>query len=100
MTKPTVSQVLANAFGSDFSEATQDQRLLVLEAVVLSLRKGGAWQHNLHLVCSRAGAYRMPENCFSLVEVTRNEGLKLLAVLNVAIVEGYTLIVAHERGLT
>lgn len=97
MTKPTVSQILSEVFGSDFSGATQDQRLLLLEAVALNLRKGGAWQHNFNLVCSRAGTYRMPKDCFPCIEISRNEGLKLLAILNVAIVEGYAVVAASER---
>lgn len=99
MTKPTVSEVLANAFGSDFSRATQEQRLLLVEAVALSLRTGG-WQHKLHLVCSRVRhSQRPPEDCFLPLEITRNEGLKLFAILNVAIVEGYAVVAANERGL-
>jgi hypothetical protein len=91
MTKPTVSKILSDIFGSDFSGATQDQRLLLLEAVALSLRTGG-WQHKLRLVCSRVRAsQRPPEDCFLPLELNRNEGLKLLAVLNVAIVEHYSV---------
>ena len=99
MNKSTVSEVLSNAFGSDFSKATQEQRLLLLEAVALSLRKGGAWQHNLNLVCSRAKDSQMPSSCTPSIwiEINRNEGLKLLAILNVAIVEGYSVVAASER---
>lgn len=89
MTKPTVSAILANVFGSDFSEATQEQRLLLVEVIVLCLRTGGAWSNKLHFVCSRTKAPAMPEACFFFAEIGRNEGLKLLAVLQVAIVEGY-----------
>jgi len=93
----TVSEILAGVFGSDFSGATQDQRLLLLEAVALSLRTGG-WRHKLRLVCSRIPASkRLPEECFSGAELSRNEGLKLLAILNVAIIEGYSVLAASER---
>jgi hypothetical protein len=96
--RTTVSEILARVFGSDFSGATQEQRLLLLETVALSLRKSGsAWQHNLNSVCSRAGMHRMPRDCFPCIEIERNEGLKLLAILNVAIVEGYSVLAASER---
>jgi len=97
MTKPTVSEVLSNAFGSDFSRASQDQRLLLLEVIAFSLRTGCAWQNSLGSVCSRAKAPKMPALCFCLAEMTRNEGLKLIALLNVAIVKGYSLLAASER---
>jgi len=89
--KPTVFEVLSWAFGSDFSEATQDQRLLLLEVVALSLRTGG-WREELHLVCSRVrGSQGLPDSCFLPVGLTTNEGLKLMAILNVAIAEGYSI---------
>ena len=97
MTKPSVSEILSSVFGSDFSGATQEQQLLLLEAVAVSLRKGGAWQHNLNSVCSRAGMHRMPRDSFPCIEITRNEGLKLMAILNVAIVEGYAVMATNER---
>lgn len=99
MTKPTVSEVLTNAFRSDFSEATQPQRLLLIEAVAFSLRTGCSWQNTLRFVCSRARSPTMPALCFCLAEMTTNEGLELMAILNVAIVEGYSVVAASERGL-
>ena len=99
MSKPTVSEVLSNAFGSDFSGATQEQRLLLLEAIAFSLRTGCDWQHSLGATYSRTGVPKMPALCFCLAEITRNEGLKLMVILNVAIVEGYSVVVANERGL-
>jgi hypothetical protein len=98
MTKPTVSQVLANAFGADFSRATQEQRLLLVEAIAFSLRTGCAWQNSLGSVYSRAKVPKMPAVCFCLAGMSRNEGLRLLAVLSEAIVEGYSVLVATERG--
>ncbi|MEG4366835.1 MULTISPECIES: hypothetical protein [unclassified Microcoleus] len=97
MTKPTVSKVLFNAFGSDFSGATQEQRLLLLQTVALCLRTGGAWSNKLHFARQPVNAPSMPETCFVFVELGRNEGLKLLAILNVAIVEGYSVVAASER---
>jgi hypothetical protein len=97
MTNSTVSEVLFNAFGSDFSGATQDTRLLLLEAIAFSLRTGCAWEDSLGSVYSRAKAPEMPALYFCSAEMTRNEGLKLLAILNVAIVEGYSVLVASER---
>lgn len=100
ITRPTVSEVLFDSFGFDFAGATQDQRLLLLEAVVLSLRTGG-WQHKLHLVCCRTRhSQRLPDNCFSPTQLGRNEGLKLVAVLNVAIIEGYTAEAFNKREAT
>jgi hypothetical protein len=98
MTEPTVSEILACVFGSDFSGATQAQRLLLLEAVTLVLRTGGAWSNKLRFVCSRTKAPKIPEDCFPFVEITTNEGLKLLAILNVAIVEGYSVLFASEQS--
>jgi len=97
MSNPTVSEALFNAFGSDFSTATQEQRLLLLEAVALTLRTGGGWSNTFHFVCSRARAPKMPKDCFPFLQISTNEGLKLLAVLHVAIVEGYALLAANER---
>ena len=96
--KPTVSEVLFNAFGSDFSEATQRQRLLLLEAVAFSLRSGRSWRANLDSIRydSRYDS-PLPESIFIRAEITTNEGLKLMAILNVAIVEGYSVLAASER---
>ena len=95
----TVSEILARVFDPDFSKATHDQRLLLLEAVALSLRTGGAWSNMLHFVCSRTKAPKIPQDCFEFTQITTNEGLKLIAILNVAIVEGYAVLAATERGL-
>jgi len=97
MTNPSVSETLSSIFGSDFSGATQKQRLLLLEAVAFSLRNGCSWSNNLHFVCARAKAPKMPEECFAFLQITTNEGLKLLAILNVAIVEGFAISAATER---
>lgn len=97
MTKTTVSQVLTDVFGADFSRATQDQRLLLLEAVALVLRVGGVWAHKLSVVCFRAHDTSFPENCFFYGELTTNEGLRLLAILNVAITEGYSVEATNKR---
>jgi hypothetical protein len=99
MTDQSLSQVLAGIFGSDFSGATQEQRLLLLEAVALTLRIGGAWSNNLRFLCSRARTPKMPQESFPFVQISTNEGLKLLAILNVVIVEGYSSFVAAKRFL-
>jgi hypothetical protein len=52
----------------------------------------------LHFVCSRTKAPKMPEGCFLFAQIGTNEGLKLLAILNVAIVEGYA-VAASKRML-
>jgi hypothetical protein len=97
----TVFEILTGVFGSSFSGATQEQRLLLLEAVALTLRRGGAWSNMLHFVCSRTKASGgLPDRCFVSVELSRNEGLKLLAILNVAIIEGYSVLAASERFRT
>jgi hypothetical protein len=96
----TVFEILSSVFGSSFSGATQEQRLLLLEAVALTLRKGGAWSNMLHFVCSRTASGRPPDCCFVFVELSRNEGLKLLTTLNVAIIEGYSVLAASERFRT
>jgi hypothetical protein len=99
MTNPTLPEILAGTFGSDFSRATQEQRLLLLETVALSLRKGGGWQNQLRFVCSRVGSQKMPKACFPCIQMTTNEGLQLLATLNVAIVEGFSVAAASESRL-
>lgn len=89
MSKPTVSEVLSNAFRSDFSEATQEQRLLLVEAVAFTMRVGGAWGDNLCTL--RYCGTLLPLEIFTPAHLGRNEGSKLLAVLNVAIVEHYSV---------
>jgi hypothetical protein len=95
MSKPTVSQILSELYGSDFSRATQEQRLLLVEDIARSLRTGEAWGFNLCAV----GSGTSLDLVIVPLYLGRNEGLKLLAILNVAIVEGYSVMVATERGL-
>ena len=65
-----------------------------METVALSLRVGGAFCDNLRAVVGDGPD--MPCGIYTPAGVARNEGLKLLAVLQVAIVEGYSVL-ANER---
>jgi hypothetical protein len=96
MTKSTVSKALFSTFGSDFSRATQDQRLLLVEAVAFNLRAWrGVWGDSLCLLQYRGSV--LPLAIFVPAHLERNEGLKLLADLNAVIVEGYSVLAASER---
>ncbi len=86
--EPSVSSVLLTLFGIEFSEASLDQKLALLEAVAYSLREGGSFRENLMVVVDCDPD--MPEVLTSAT-VQTNEGLKLMAVLQVAIVEGYSV---------
>lgn len=88
----SVSSVLFEHFGFEFSEARQDEKLILLEAIAFSLRLGGAWCENLCAI--RCGSH-LPKSVFTRAPLERNEGLKLLAVLNVAIIEGYAVKAAN-----
>lgn len=84
---PSVSVVLSDAFGSDFSRASQDERLLLMEAVAFSLREGGRFCDNLRAVVGCAPD--LPHDIYTGAGLGTNEGLKLLAILQVAIVESF-----------
>ncbi|MCC3410553.1 MULTISPECIES: hypothetical protein [unclassified Microcoleus] len=87
ITSPPVFKVLSDVYGSDFGDATQEERLVLVEAIAYSLRVGGAFRDNLRNVVN--GDLDMPCGIFTSAGVGRNEGLKLLAILQVAIVECY-----------
>ncbi|MEG3859192.1 hypothetical protein [Microcoleus sp. herbarium12] len=86
--EPSVSSVLLTLFGTEFNEASLDQKLALLEAVAYSLREGGSFRENLMGVVGCGPD--MPEVLTSAA-VQTNEGLKLMAVLQVAIVDGYSV---------
>lgn len=92
---PSVSAVLSDAFGADFSLASQEERLLLIEAVAFSLREGGEFCDNLRAVVGHAPD--MPHNIYTSAAVGTNEGLKLLAILQVAIVEDYSVLATNKR---
>ncbi len=95
ITSPSVSKALSDVYGSDFGRASQDERLVLLEAIAFSLRVGGAFCDNLRNVVS--DDLDMPCGIFTSTKVERNEGLKLLAILQVAIVEGYSVLATNEK---
>lgn len=86
--EPSVSSALSALFGTEFCEANLDQKLALLEAVAYSLREGGSFRENLMGVVGCGP--EMPE-VLTYAAIQTNEGLKLLAVLQVAIVEGYSV---------
>ncbi|MEG4419406.1 hypothetical protein QUA70_12455 [Microcoleus sp. LAD1_D5] len=83
----SVSTVLADVYGSEFERASQKERLLFMEAIAFSLRVDCDFNESLGLIF---GTYpNLPMSIYTPAKIERNEGLKLLAVLQVAIVEGY-----------
>jgi hypothetical protein len=92
--EPSVSSVLLSLFGSEFCHAMQHERLVLMEAIAFSLRVGGAFSENL---CAIRSGVNLPQAIFTRAEVERNEGLKLLAVLQVAIVEGYSVALTTKQ---
>jgi hypothetical protein len=89
MTPHSVSAVLRDAYGPGFERATQVERLVFLEAIAFGLRVDCEFNEALALTF---GTYpNMPMSIYTPAKIERNEGLKLLAVLQVAIVEGYSV---------
>lgn len=91
---PSVSTVLFEAFGSDFSRTDRNELLVLLEAIALNLRDEGAFCDSLRAVVGHD--IDMPFGIYTFAAVGKNEGLKLLAILQVAIVESYSVL-ANER---
>ena len=89
MTPPSVSAVLRGVYGSEFDRASQKERLLLVEAIAFSLRVDCEFNESLSLIFGKPP--NMPTAIYTSAKVERNEGLKLLAVLQVAIVEGYSV---------
>lgn len=85
---PSVSSVLAEVYGSDLCQATVEECLVLVEATALSLREGGRFCDNLRAVVYQS--MDMPCGIYTSAEMSRNEGLKLLAILQVTIVEHYS----------
>ena len=92
--EPSVSTVLSSLFGSEFGQASLDQKLALLEAVAYSLREGGSFRENLMGVVGCGP--EMPE-VFTFAAIKTNEGLQLIAVLHVVIVESYSAEVAVTK---
>ncbi|WP_293335901.1 hypothetical protein [Microcoleus sp. CAWBG58] len=90
---PSVSTVLFEVFGSDFSRADRDELLILLEVVALSLRQEGAFCDSLREVVGSD----MPCGIYTHAAIGKNEGLKLLAILQVAIVESYSVLAVNQR---
>lgn len=84
---PSVYSVLLEVYGLEFCRATTEERLILLETIAFGLRVGGAFCDNLRAVVGDGPD--MPCGIYTSAGVGRNEGLKLLAVLQVAIVEGW-----------
>lgn len=84
----SVSAALRDAYGSGFERATQAERLLFLEVIAFSLRVDDC-EFNESLALIFGTPPNMPASLYAPAELGRNEALKLLAVLQVAIVEGY-----------
>ncbi|MEG4251088.1 hypothetical protein [Microcoleus sp. Pol10D4] len=83
----SVSTVLADVYGAEFERASQKERLLFIEAIAFCLRVDCEFNEGLALIF---GTYpNLPMSIYTPAKIQRNEGLKLLAVLQVAIVEGY-----------
>jgi hypothetical protein len=90
MTPPSVSAVLRDAYGAEFERATQTERLAFLEAIAFSLRVDCEFWESLALIFGTPPS--VPASIYSPAELGRNEALKLLAVLHVAIIEGYAVV--------
>lgn len=91
-TPPSVHSVLAQVYGSEFERASQDERLLFVEAISFSLRVECEFNESLSLIFGRPPS--LPASIYTSAKVEVNEGLKLLAVLQVAIVEGFSVAAA------
>ncbi|MEG4915763.1 hypothetical protein [Microcoleus sp. B7-D4] len=85
---PSVSSALSALFGAEFCEANLDQKLALLEAVAYSLREGGSFFENLMGVIGCG---------LDTPGIQTNEGLRLMAVLQVAIVEGYSALAFTQK---
>lgn len=91
----SVSDVLSQTFGSDFGEATLDQKLVLVEAVARAVRRDIAFHVSLYDLLADVGltpycqAFVMPDSVFTTAKVQVDEGIKLLAALQVAIVESF-----------
>ncbi len=86
---PLVHTVLTEAYGPDVCHASTEECLILMETVALCLRVGGAFSDNLRAVVGHGPD--MPCGIYTPAGVGRNEGLRLLAVLQVAIVERYSV---------
>lgn len=89
MTTPSVSNVLREAYGAEFECATQTERLVFLEAIAFSLRVDCEFNESLALIFGTPP--NIPAAIYTPAKLGRNEAIKLLAVLHVAIVEGYAV---------
>lgn len=87
---PSVSGALREVYGSEFCRANTEECLILVEAIALSLRVGGAFCDNLRAVEEDGN---MPCGLYTSAGVDLNEGLKLLAALQLAIVERYSVAV-------
>lgn len=94
---PSVSEALSDIYGSDLGGATQEERLVLVEAIAMTLRVGGFFCDNLRAAVGHDPD--MPCAVYTSAGISRNEGLRLLAVLQVAIVEGYSVSAAKREGL-
>lgn len=92
---PSVSAAISDTFGSDFSRADRDELLILLEAIALNLREEGSFYDSLRAVAG--SGLDMPCGIYTHAAVGTNEGLKLLAILQVAIIESYSVLAANER---
>lgn len=86
---PSVSTVLSDAYGSAFERASQKERLLFVEAIAFSLRVECEFNESLSLIFGSVP--NLPASIYTSAKVGRNEALRLLAVLQVAIIEGYSV---------
>lgn len=93
---PFVHTVLVEVYGPDFCRANTEECLLLLETIAFSLRVGGAFSDNLRAVVGDGPD--MPCGIYTPAGVGRDEGLKLLAMLHVAIVERYSVAVLARQS--
>lgn len=85
----SASKVLTDAYGLDFEKANQKERLLFLEAIAFCLRVDCEFNESLAMIF---GTYpNLPMSIYTPAKIGINEGLKLLAALQVAIVERYSV---------
>lgn len=91
---PLVHTVLVEVYGSDLCRATEEECLVLLEALAFSLRVGGAFCDNLRAVVG--DGLNMPCGIYTPAGVGRNEGLKLLAMLQVGLVERYSVVALNR----
>jgi hypothetical protein len=93
---PSVAEAVFQSFGLDFCDSSLDEKLVLLEALAFTLRDGNSFRENLLAVASGGSPVGLP-NIFSTAPLEVNEALKLMAALQAAIVEDYSVKCAKSQ---